>query len=202
MQLKKKTLDDSNSLNNREGGGLVKSLVIITQSFPIRWHVLFLICFLWLSEVDTRLCTFVLLFTLSFSLSLPLALFLRTSFSPSLSRFLFFSWEYSHQTIMDDELRSNFQHVYMYIKIYFFFYFFKNASLYHAHLLAPFSDTFSFSLYSSTSNILTIYFTEASTRLEISTRPASRVQERNREIDKSEIMIKHEIQSEISLFFR
>lgn len=27
------------------GGGLVKSLVIITQSFPIRWHVLFLICF-------------------------------------------------------------------------------------------------------------------------------------------------------------
>lgn len=56
------------------------------HTIPIRWHVLFLICFLWLSEVDTRLCTFVLLFTLSSSRTFSIILSLSFSLSFSLLR--------------------------------------------------------------------------------------------------------------------
>lgn len=132
--------------------------------------------------------------------SLFLSLFLSHFFYHSLPLFLalFFSLENTHFRQQWTTSLDPIQRLYVHKNLFFFLLFLKMLhSTVRIFLLL--SLTLSFSLCSSTSNILTIYFTEASTRLEISTRPASRVQERNREIDKSGIMIKHEIQSEISV---
>lgn len=129
------------------------------------------------------------IYSLFLFLLLPLAFF-------SIILFLSFSLENIHLRQLWTTSLDPIQCLYLHKNLLFFFYFFQKCFI--SHLLSLI--LFFVSLYSSTSNILTIHFTEASTRLEISTRSASYVQKRNREIDESEIMIKHEIQSEITLF--
>lgn len=132
-------------------------------------------------------------YILSLPLSLPLILFL--SFSPYLS------WEYPLETTVDNELSDPRFHVCMYIKIYLFFLLFKKCLTPHNALPSHFflCHFLSLSFFSLSTSIFSLY-TLPRHQLDSKSRhaPASRVQERNREIDRNGATIRHE---EIPLFF-
>jgi len=184
MYDRKNIFSDSNPLDRpKGGGGLVKSLVIITQSSRYGGMYYFNMLFVTFGGGPFfRLCTTCALLFLSLSLT-------------------HFLGAWTHFETMD-EFRADSTHIYVhiciniykYIYLYIYihithicFFFFRKTLHFTARTLFCFAFLFNFSLSlcSSTSRILTIHFIETSTWLEIPTRSATYVQERNSNEQKS-----------------